>query len=164
MYFQILAVLCFFISPVSRGAAQNDVRELQVVRNIVFMRTEGLGMIELLAKHCSDKQIQNVCARVKKYYVDTQPAMLELCKGMDLQLSKDDMASILETLEKGFENYDPTRNLDYLKICEEHVNRSIKIYASLAKEDRWNHVTYFSFKALPELFNLQQEIRKIKRK
>lgn len=164
MYFHIITLFYFVISPLAMGAAQNDLRELKVVRNIVFMRTEGLAMVELLAKHCSDKRIQKICNRSTKYYKDTQPVLLELCKGMDLKLSKEDMESLFELLENGFKNYDHTRELDYLLIYEEHVNRSIKIYAELAKENRWDQLAYFSLKALPELFNLKQEMRKIIKK
>lgn len=161
MYVQALLLLLLFIVPLPRTEAQSDAREHEVLRTLVFMRTEGLGMIELLSTHSKNKNTLELCHRIKRYYTETQPATVELCQGKDLRLSEEEVDLILGSLEKGFENYDAKKENDYLQLCEEHINKSIAFYTQLVQDRKWENLTYFSFTALPELFNLQQEIRKL---
>lgn len=162
MHIQVLLLL-FFMSSLPVSEAQSDVRESEVLRGIVFMRTEGLGMIELFYKHSRNKPVRDICLRIKAYYEQTQPAMLELCKGKNLQLSERELHVILEYLEKNFETYSSEKEQEYLQLCEEHINKSIQVYTSLVQDRKWESVSYFSFQALPELFNLKQELRKIRK-
>ena len=164
MNIEVWALLFLFIIPMPRSEAQSDPREYDVLRTIVFMRTEGLGMIDLLHSHSHNKEIKALCLRMKSYYTETQAGAVELCKGKDLQLSEKDVDVLLDRWKKGFENYNVERESDYLQLFEEHINKSIQLYAELVQEQRWEDITHFSFKALPELFNLQQKIRKIKKR
>ncbi|SKB39210.1 hypothetical protein SAMN05660841_00225 [Sphingobacterium nematocida] len=164
MNIEVWALLFLFIIPTPRSEAQSDPRENEVLRTIVFMRTEGLGMIDLLNQHTHNKEVKALCVRMKTYYVETQPETVELCRGKDLQLDEKDVDLLLSRLKKGFENYKPERDSDYLLLFEEHINKSIQLYAEIVQEQRWENISHFSFTALPELFNLQQEIRKLKKK
>src|SRR5690606_41826069 len=107
--------------------------------------------------------VRDIWILIKAYYEHTQPAMLELCKGKNLQLSERELHVILEYLEKNFETYSSEKEQEYLQLCEEHINKSIQVYTSLVQDRKWESVSYFSFQALPELFNLKQELRKIRK-
>ncbi|TDQ80005.1 hypothetical protein [Sphingobacterium yanglingense] len=164
MYIQAFVLFFLFIVPIPRSEAQNEEVENSVIRNIVFMRTEGLGMAELFYNHSKDKKIRELCSRIKSYYTATQPDAVALCSGKDLQLAEAEFELLYGRLQKGFEGYDAKKEGAYLEVCEEHINKSIAFYTQLVQDGAWEDISYFSFKALPELFNLQQEMRKLKKK
>lgn len=163
MYIQAFILFFLFIVPIPRSEAQHEQVESRVLRNIVFMRTEGLGMVELFYNYSKDKRIRALCGRIKSYYRSTQAEAVDLCAGKDLQLSEAEFEMILGRLRRGFERYDSQKEGAYLQICEEHINKSIALYTQLIQDGSWEDISYFSFKALPELFNLQQEIRKVRK-
>lgn len=159
---QLWFLIFLFIVPVSGPEAQINMQEADVLRTIVFVRTEGLGMTELFYAHTRNKKIRTLCQRMKSYYINTQPVIIEICRGKDLKLVEKDLELILDDLKKDFLGYKVEKENDYLLMCEEHVNKSIQLYTKLVQEQQWEDISYFSFEALPELFNLQQEIRKLR--
>ncbi|ERJ57291.1 hypothetical protein [Sphingobacterium paucimobilis] len=163
MYIQAFVLFFLFIVPIPRTEAQNEQVEGRVIRNIVFMRTEGLGMAELFYSHSKDKKIRELCSRIKSYYTATQPDAVELCTGKNLQLAESEFELLYGRLQKGFEGYDSQKEGAYLEVCEDHINKSITFYTQLVQDAASEDISYFSFKALPELFNLQQEIRKVRK-
>jgi len=153
-------IFCFFYmyyGDIKGQTTQND-----ILRDIVFIRVQGLGMAELFYDNTSSESIKQICIRLKSYYKDTQSAMLVLCNGKDLKLSSTDADIILGDLKKGLETNNLHKEQDYLLLCEAHINSSISFYVTLAKQEYWNDIAHFSFLALPELFNLKQEISKIR--
>ncbi|MDR2283611.1 MAG: hypothetical protein LBE37_10395, partial [Sphingobacterium sp.] len=128
MYIQAFVLFFLFIVPIPRSEAQNEQVESRVLRNIVFMRTEGLGMVELFHSHSKDKKIRELCNRIKSYYTATQPDAVALCAGKNLQLDQAEFELLYGRLQKGFEGYDVQREGAYLEICEGHINKSIAFY------------------------------------
>lgn len=163
MNVQVFVLLILLVAPFFSPEGQPYTQESDVLRTIIFMRTEGLGTAELFEVNTRNKNNRVLCQRMKSYYSNTQPALIEICRGKDLQLSDKDVEVLLSRLKRSFEGYKDEKENDYLLLCEAHVNKSIQLYTKLVQDHRWEHISYFSFIALPELFNLKQEIRKLKK-
>ena len=137
-------------------------QEETVLINIVFMRTEGLLMTQLLEQKSKNKNIVAICKRAKNYYVHTQPILVEVIKGKALPLDQYQFEEISKEAEKRFENYNDKNESEWIRMYQDHIQNSLRTYSLLLQGREWSSVTYFSFQALPELINIDQELKKIK--
>ncbi|AIM37131.1 hypothetical protein ACFX5U_09870 [Sphingobacterium sp. SG20118] len=155
-------VLSSFLSM--PAVSQQGTTEESMLRNIVFMRTEGLIMTQFMEKYSKDKKILMLCNSAKDYYEKTQPTLLEVVKGKSLDLDKGQFEQIWKAAQKSFETYDVKNQAIWNSLYEEHVQASIRAYMMLLQEREWPDVTYFALEALPGLINLQEEFTKLKLK
>lgn len=158
-FYVLLVIVSICGLPFSPG--QVEVNEINTIREIVFIRTEGLTLAEQVQTTTKDQAVSLFCRLIKDYYKDTQPAMLELCQDKELSLSTTDFDVIYKDIEKRLYVDHHLKDSHYLLLCDEHINRSIAFYTEIAKDGRWEKVSYFSFIALPQLFNIKKELEKI---
>lgn len=137
-----------------------DARQDETLRTIVFVRTEGLLLIQLLQQHTKDKKLLGLCKRIIHYYKETQSDLLKACKGKDLQLSKQQF----EYIQKDLQTQLLTNGMLNDSICmvyfREHISKSIQMYSLILKEGKGDDISYFSFRALPQLLNINEELNK----
>lgn len=164
MVFRALLLIITLVSPLLNKAGQQALSQEEVIRNIVFMRSEGLSMTLLLLDRSKDRSVLHVGNRVKSYYQWTQEETLNLCKGKKLNMSSDQFDLLYSRLQNGLIRGGEKTEYDYLKIYDDHITKNIAYYMSLLKERKYDDVTYFSLIALPELFNIQQELKMLLQK
>jgi len=75
-------------------------RELQILKEIVLIRTEGLCLIEKLEQVTDDSAILLYCAEAKRYYTLTQPHLVDMCRHKPLGLQQEDYTEIMTKLER----------------------------------------------------------------
>lgn len=136
-------------------------QEEAILTNIVFMRTEGLLMTQLIEQKSKSKKVLSLIRRAKRYYTDTQPLLVEVTKGKTLALDQKQFEYISKEAEKRFQNYDIKNESYWIKLYQNHIQSCIRLYSLLLQEREWASVTYFSFHALPELINLEHELVKL---
>jgi hypothetical protein len=153
-------ILCFL--QVSELHAQQLSQEEVILTNIVFMRTEGLVMTQLLEQKSKNKKVLAICKRARRYYIQTQPTLLEVLKGKMLALDARQFEDISKEAEKKFDKYSVKNEGQWVRLYQDHIQNAIRTYSLLLQERKWASVTYFSFLALPELINLQEEVKKLK--
>lgn len=159
MVFRALLLIITLVSPLVNKAGQRAPSQEEVIRNIVFMRSEGLSMTLLLLDRSQGSSLMDIGNRVKSYYEWTQEETLNLCKGKQLNLSSDQFDLLYSRLQKGLLSGGEKTEYDYLKIYDDHITKNIAYYMNLLKERKYDEVTYFSLRALPELFNIQKEVK-----
>lgn len=150
-------IITIFLLFQSSALISQDIKNESTLRNIVFMRTEGLVMTQLMEQHSKDKQMLSLCKRIKSYYKNTQPILLDIVKGETLDLEKSQFDAIWKAGTASFANYNEKTEKDMNLMFEEHINASVNAYTALLKEGLEDDVTYFSFRALPGLVNLAEE-------
>lgn len=159
-----IPLLLFFISAFLHSKPQQLKQVSQqeaILTNIVFMRTEGLLMTQLIAKKSKNKKVLSVIKRAKRYYIKTQPLLLEVIKGKALALDQQQFEYISKKAEKRFENYDVKNEGEWIQLYQSHIQNCIRSYSLLLQGQTWPGITYFSFHALPELINLEDELVKL---
>ncbi len=159
MVFRALLLIIMVFSSFVNKAGQRAPSQEEVIRNIVFMRSEGLSMTLLLLDSSEDRILLDIGNRVKSYYEWTQEETLNLCKGKHLNLSSDQFDLLYSRLQKSLVSGGKKSQYDYLQIYNDHITKNIAYYMNLLKDRKYDEVTYFSLKALPELFNIQQEVK-----
>lgn len=152
--------MLFLFQPCS-NQLQRISEEESALRDIVFMRTKGLLMTQMLEKKSKNKHILKICKQLKVYYIQTQPQLLAVTQGKDLKLDESQFATIAKEVAKKFENYNINREDKWIDIYKYHIHNSIRVYSLFLKRREWLSVTYFSFEALPELINLELEFNKL---
>ena len=135
----------------------------EVIRNMVFMRAEGLHFSESLYKHTQNNLIKRVCKRVQKYYNQTQPAFLRLCTAKELGLAEEQVLLIFSRVDSCFKQYAVDREAEFLSQIQELNTRSLSYHAHLLQNRKWEDVAVYSFQVLPELMNLQNDITNLMR-
>lgn len=160
---QVYILLCYILllSQPCSNQVQRISEEESALRDIVFMRTEGLLMTQMLEKNSKNKDVLKICKQVKVYYKQTQPQLLAVTQGKDLKLDESQFATIAKEVEKKFENYNVNREDKWIDMYKLHIHNSIRVYSLFLQRREWVSVTYFSFKALPELINLELEFNKL---
>lgn len=143
LLFQSLAVI-----------AQNNNKDEHILRDIVFMRTEGLVMTQLMEKHSKNKYMLLLCKRIKNYYKDTQPILLEIIKGKTIGVDQSQFEQIWKAGENSFAYYSDESENKWNKLFLEHINASVNAYTKLLQERQDDDIAYFTFRALPGLVNL----------
>ncbi|UPZ35375.1 hypothetical protein MUB18_14795 [Sphingobacterium sp. PCS056] len=147
-------IITIFLLLQSSALISQDLNDENTLRDIVFMRTEGLVMTQLMEKHTTDKQMLLLCKRIKDYYKTTQPILLEIVKGKTLQLDQRQFDQIWKAGEKSFENYNEKNKKQWKLLFEQHIHACVQAYTKLLQERQDDDISYFSFQALPELVNL----------
>lgn len=155
-------ILCFF--QINSVHSQQVTQEEAIFANIVFMRTEGLLMTQLLEQKSKNKKVLAVCKRAKQYYMQTQPILIEVVSGKVLPLDEKQFEYMAEEAEKRFQDYDIKNEGKWIRLYQDHIQNAIQAYTFLLQNRAWPSVTYFSFQALPELINLEKEFKKLKLK
>lgn len=159
-----IPLLLFFITTFVNATPQQlkqVSQEEAILTNIVFMRTEGLLMTQLIEQKSKNKKVLSAIKRAKRYYTETQPMLLEVIKGKALALDQKQFDYISQEAEKKFQNYDIKNEGHWIKLYQNHIQNCIRSYSLLLQDREWASVTYFSFYALPELINLDQEFIKL---
>lgn len=159
-----IPLLLFFISAFLYAKPQQlkqVSQEEAILTKIVFMRTEGLLMTQLIEQNSKNKKVLSAIKRAKRYYTETQPILVEVIKGKALALDQKQFEYISKEAEKRFQNYDIKNESHWIKLYQSHIQNCIRSYSLLLQERKWASVTYFSFYALPELINLDQEFIKL---
>lgn len=135
-----------------------------ILRRLVFLRTEELYMIEILEQYTTDPQLKILCKRIKEYYKNTQPYFLKLCQDKNLNLTYEQLSSVINRVNKAFDSYHPSLDKSYLYRSQLYNNQAIEIYMQLIKQPKEVEFLNFSLIALPELINLKEEFLKAKEK
>lgn len=147
-------IITIFLLLSSTKLISQDLNYENTLRDIVFMRTEGLVMTQLMEKHTKNKEMLLLCKRVKEYYQKTQPILLEIVKGKTLDLDEEQFVQIWKAGEKAFQNYDEKTQKEWNSLFATHINACVQAYTQLLQERQDDDISYFSFQALPELVNL----------
>jgi hypothetical protein len=147
-------ILTIFLLFQSSAVISQDYKDEHTLRDIVFMRTEGLVMAQLMEKHSKNKEILLLCKRIKSYYKDTQPILLEIIKGKTIDLDDSQFEQIWNAGEKSFAYYSEESASKWNKLFLEHINACVNAYTQLLRERQDDDIAYFTFRALPELVNL----------
>ncbi|UIR57364.1 hypothetical protein LZQ00_05980 [Sphingobacterium sp. SRCM116780] len=156
----IVLTLLVSLQSFSLGQQQQQKKET-VLRDIVFMRTEGLIMTQMMEKHSKNKNMLAICKRAKSYYTSTQPMLLEITKGKALDLDKRQFEQIWKEAEKSFQKYTIKNEDEWNRMYEGHIHACIRAYSLLVQEQQWPDIAYFSFHALPGLINLEEAFKQL---
>lgn len=78
----------------------NAMKEEVVLEEIVYLRTEGLMLLEKLVDHCPSDDECMMGAKVLNFYSETQPSLVGLCENKKLNLSLSTYEEISNEVEK----------------------------------------------------------------
>nr|WP_315395312.1 hypothetical protein [uncultured Sphingobacterium sp.] len=147
-------IITIFLLFQSSAVISQDYKDEHILRDIVFMRTEGLVMTQLMEKHSKNKDILVLCKQIRNYYKNTQPILVDIIKGKTIDLDQNQFEQIWKAGEKSFLYYSDESESKWNKLFLEHINASVNAYTKLLRERQDDDIAYFTFRALPELVNL----------
>lgn len=75
-------------------------KESIALENIVYLRTEGLMLLEKLVDHCPTNKDCMVGMKIMHFYSDTQPSLIGLCENKELNLSMSTYHEINSEVER----------------------------------------------------------------
>lgn len=163
MFIRILLITLSLFFNHNQMSDRAEFTKEDVVRNMVFMRAEGLYFSEKLSNHTQNNLIKRICKRVQKYYSNTQPAFLRLCTAKELGLAEEQVLLIFSRIDSCFQEYTLDREAEFLSQIQELNTRSLSYHAHLLQNRKWEDVAIYSFQALPEIMNLQNDITNLMR-
>ncbi|WP_437920064.1 hypothetical protein [Sphingobacterium sp. LRF_L2] len=131
--------------------------ESDVLQELVLLRTEGLIMTEYMLSNADNKEILTVCKRVKKYYTLTHPDFLRLCTGYSMELKESDFTLLWNDVHQRFIAARDSVDCFYLDCYQENIRSTIALYENLIRRQESEGISYFSFVALPDLYNQYDE-------
>ncbi len=137
-------------------------REAVIVRELVLLRTEGLALAEFVGSKSADADVIKVGEQLRAYYQQTHPDFLRACTGSQIDLNDADFDSLWTKINDRFVSEDQSMESLCLQLCDENIRTSIKLYEDIIRERESEKISYFSFIALPDLYNQQQQLDKIR--
>lgn len=153
-------LIIILISNVACQRSEKDDREASaLVRKLVMVRTEGLALAELLWNNSEDPAVKQISGQIIEYYQSTHPLFLQICKGRKLMLREHDYQNIWTNLQNKIDTYDPQIEQKLIALSIENIQISMELYNQAIHDQRWEDILVFSFEALPELFNIMDELR-----
>lgn len=78
---------CFVLLSCSSKPIGNAVKEEMVLKEIVYLRTEGLMLLEKLVDSCPSDDDCVIGAKMLNFYSESQPNLVVLCENKKLNLS-----------------------------------------------------------------------------
>lgn len=137
-------------------------REAIVVRELVLLRTEGLALAEFVGSKSLDADVIQVGKQLRTYYQQTHPDFLQACTGSQIDLNDADFDSLWTNISDRFVSADQSMESLCLQLCDENIRASIELYEDIIRTRESEKISYFSFIALPDLYNQQQQLHKVR--
>lgn len=154
-------LLLVTVSSCTNGGKLDD-KELLVMQELVLLRTEGLALAEFVQSKSADPEVLAMCENLQRYYEETHPEFLQICTGRKIALSNSDFDLLWGKMSERFSAGNHSVETTCLQLCEENIQSSIKLYETLIQKRDWEDISYFSFLALPDLYNQQQDLQRLK--
>ncbi len=156
----LLLLIVSFSSCKMNDAAKQ--REAAIVRELVLLRTEGLALAEFVGAKSIDADVIQIGEQLRAYYQQTHPDFLQACTGSQIDLNDADFDSLWTNISDRFVSTDQSMESICLQLCDENIRASIKLYEDIIRTRESEKISYFSFIALPDLYNQQQELHKVR--
>lgn len=162
MVFRALVWICLLFFS-SCGVGKRE-KEQAVVEKLVMLRTEGLALAEFIASNAKDSAILLMCQRIKDYYIQTHPDFLHVCAGRPMGLTERDFDELWSRIEYRLRTDCTSFGMTSLKLCEENIDTSIALHEEILEAQEWEDICYFSFVALPDLYNQRSELHSLRKR
>lgn len=145
-----------------KNAGHEDERELRIMRELVLLRTEGLALADFVQTKAQDPKVIAMCEELHSYYEETHPEFLQICAGRQISVSDQDFDLLWNKMSERFSIGNTSVEQTCLQLCEENICSSIRLYEEIIQKRDWEDMAYFSFIALPDLYNQQQDLEQLK--
>jgi len=154
IFLMLLLNVCYSCSFFSR-----DQQDDEVVKELIYLRIEGLVLIELLKDSDKTPRAEALHRALTAYYKTTEADFVQLYQTRQLDFSPSEQDEIVKRMELVVEQHNPCAGKECLLLIQKNIRKAIQAYTTIVRERKNDDVAYFSFLALPGLFNLQQELQ-----
>ncbi|GHE35393.1 hypothetical protein GCM10017764_18340 [Sphingobacterium griseoflavum] len=137
-------------------------RASSTIRQLVLLRTEGLALAEFVEAKSQDSDVIQMGKQLKSYYQQTHPEFLNACAGNKLDLDDSDFDSLWTSISDRFQKSNQSIENTCLYLCEENIKASINLYEEIIQQHEFEEISYFSFIALPDLYNQQEYLNNLR--
>lgn len=133
----------FVLLSCSSKPKDNVVKEEMVLEEIVYLRTEGLMLLEKLVDHCPSDDDCMIGAKMLNFYSESQPNLVVLCENKKLNLSLtayEEISNEVEALVEDSASY-------YEHILEKllsNLHYQKEIYLRILQDSELNSLHYYT--------------------
>lgn len=153
LVFSLMLSACFNTAvPTSEG-------EQLAINQLILLRTEGLILAEMVHERTERDEIRKMCKKIIAYYQDTHPGFLEICENRIIAVQSKDFDSLWNKTNDFMDTSGYDMEETFINLYQNNIERSITLYEVIIQSNDWEDISYFSFLALPHLYNQQQELR-----
>ncbi|MFD2594670.1 hypothetical protein [Sphingobacterium griseoflavum] len=157
-------ILFLFMLTLSacKSEDRSQERASSTIRQLVLLRTEGLALAEFVEAKSQDSDVIQMGKQLKSYYQQTHPEFLNACAGNKLDLDDSDFDSLWTSISDRFQKSNQSIENTCLYLCEENIKASINLYEEIIQQHEFEEISYFSFIALPDLYNQQEYLNNLR--
>lgn len=134
-----------------------------VVNELFLLRTEGMALCEIASASNPSPEVQNACDELNAYYTATQEDFAHLCTGRSIALGAKDFDAIWKNVEGHLLHKDERFEVAFLQLSTDNILRAIALHELILQRHDWEDITYYALKSLPELYNRQTELGRLRR-
>lgn len=163
-YLYIGFLLSVLLSACRTPDVQKEQNERFAINELLLLRTEGFALVELAHTYVDNQEISAMCQRIMAYYKDTHPDFVKLCQGKQIAVGEQDFELLWNKIIDFLENNEQGLEGAFLDLCQDNILRSIALYEIIIQRNDWEDMSYFSFRALPDLYNQQGDLRILSRR
>ena len=132
-------------------------REIDYLKNIVYLRTEGLIALQQLKKFPDYIDVKLIEHIIDNLYVNTQNQLVELCTDKELYLHESDYDQILSQVEIREMAKDSEKYHLLLSLLNENLLNQKELYIHLLKEPGLKEMKSFAYESYLRLIALEVE-------
>lgn len=129
------------------------------LNELLLLRTEGLILAERIPNDTQNKEITEICDRIKAYYEKTHPDFMLLCEDKIMDVQEEDFDLLWDKIDLYLEEHEEDIESAFLNLVQENIMRSISLYTIIIQQEEWEEMRYFSHLALPDLYNQQEDLK-----
>lgn len=134
--------LSLFLSC-SGKPVDKSMKEAIALEEIVYLRTEGLLLLEKLVDHCNTNEDCMLGKKIMNFYADTQPSLVGLCENKELNLTMSAYQEINTEVERLFE--DGTSYYEFvLEKLLSNLNNQKTFYLRILEDEELSNLHYYT--------------------
>lgn len=157
------SILSFLLEACAYIAPTPDEDEQSILRELILLRTQGLMLAEIICFQTENTDIRALGQMVVRYYEDTHPEFLEVCKRKLYAGVEIDVDALWSTANEYLHSTGNSLDDAFLLRYQDNIVRAITLHEMIILSGHSPDLRYFSFVALPELYRQQRELSALAR-
>lgn len=151
-------ILLILLLPVFNSCSykQPD-KSHEEMKDLIYLRIEGLLLLELLQNSDTTDSYLEFQESLTNYYNDTQQQFLKLSLEQSLNFNSLQQEEMVEQIGLILKQNSSCETSQCLILIQNNISKSIQAYTQIVQNNQHDQLSYFSFLALPQLFNIQEE-------